>query len=127
MTPATSARPVQLKIAVDDLDEAIAFYQHAFRFHYDISRRTDEEDYSSFLFGKYGQSDFFLIHLLDASAVDRPGPSTFGLLVEDLDATHRQALAAGAKAVIEPHGAQGMPSNSAVKDPSGNWIWLYQG
>ena len=127
MTPATGTRPVQLKIGVDDVDEAIAFYQQAFGFHYDVTRRTDDGDYSSFMFSKYGEGDFFLIHLLDETAVDRPGPTTFGLLVDDLDATHEKALSAGATEVIEPHDAQGMPRNSAVKDSSGNWIWIYQG
>ena len=115
MTPATRARPVQLKIAVADVDEAITFYQQAFGFHYDITRSTDEGDYSSFMFSKYGERDFFLIHLLDETAVDRPGPTTFGFLVDDLDATHARALTAGATEVINPHEAQGMPRNSAVK------------
>ena len=127
MTPATGTRPVQLKIAVDDIDEAITFYQKAFGFHYDITRRTDDGDYSSFVFGKYGEEGFFLLHLHDELAVDRPGPSSFGLLVDDLDATHRSALAWGATEVVAPHDSQGMPRNAAVKDPSGNWIWLYQG
>ena len=118
---------MQLKIAVDDVDEAVAFYQQAFGFHYDITRRTDEGDYSSFMFGKYGEREFFLIHLLDDSAVDRPGPTTFGLVVDDLDTTHQHALAAGAVEIIKPQEAQGMPRNSAVKDRSGNWIWIYQG
>lgn len=127
VTPATNRRPVQLKIAVDDIDEAIAFYQKAFGFHYDITRRTDEGDYSSFMFSKYGEPDFFLVHLLDESALDRPGPTTFGILVEDLDAAHEGALAAGATEVIKPQDAQGMPRTSAIKDPSGNWVWIYQG
>lgn len=127
MTPATGTRPMQLKIAVDDIDEAIAFYQQAFGFHYDVTRRTDEGDYSSFMFSKYGEGDFFLMHLLDERAFDRPGPTTFGLLVEDLDSTHQKALAAGGTEVVEPQDAQGMPRNSAVKDPSGNWVWIYQG
>jgi predicted enzyme related to lactoylglutathione lyase len=127
MTPTTSARPVQLKIGVDDVDEAIAFYQRAFGFHYDVTRRTDDGDYSSFMFSKYGEGDFFLIHLIDESAVDQPGTTTFGVLVDDLDVAHDRALAAGAIEVTKPRDAQGMPRNSAVKDPSGNWIWLYQG
>ncbi|CAN5824287.1 hypothetical protein BH24ACT5_BH24ACT5_12530 [soil metagenome] len=56
---------MQLKIAIDDVDEAIAFYQQAFGFHSDIKRRTEDGDYSSFMFSKYGNRDFFLIHLLD--------------------------------------------------------------
>src|SRR6266540_1848969 len=51
----------------------------------------------------------------------------FGLLVDDLDEIHTKALAAGATKIIKPQDAQGMPRNSAVKDPSGNWIWIYQG
>lgn len=127
MTPTTGSRPVQLKIAVHDLDEAIVFYQKAFGFHYDVTRRTDEGDYSSFMFSKYGERDFFLIHLLDDSAVDRPGPTTFGILVEDLDTAHQLALSAGATEVMKPQGSQGMPRSSAIKDPSGNWVWIYQG
>ena len=49
------------------------------------------------------------------------------MLVDDLDASHATALAAGAIEVIKPQDSQGMPRNSAVKDPSGNWIWIYQG
>ena len=54
---------------------------------------------------------------------DRPGPSTFGLPVQDLEA----ALNAGGTEITQPRDAEGMPRTSAVKDPSGNWIWLYQG
>lgn len=65
------------------------------------------------------------MYLLDETAVDRPGPATFGLLVDDLDTTHDNALAACVTEVIGPHGAQPTSRNSAVKDPSRNWIWLY--
>jgi len=80
------------------------------------------------VFGKYGDNDFFLLHLIDdRSDADRPGTTTFGLLVEDLDASHARAIAAGATEMTAPHDAQGMPRCSAVTDPSKNWIWLYQG
>ena len=102
--------------------------QQAFGFHYDVTRRTETEEYSSFLFGKYGESDFFLLHLLaDPAQADRLGPTTFGLLVEDLTDAHARALTAGATELAPPHDTEGMPRCSAVKDPSGNWIWLYQG
>ena len=128
MSPVTGSRPVQLKITVDDTDAAIAFYQKAFGFHYDVTRRTEDAEYSSFVFSKYGEADFFLLHLLaDPNQADRLGPTTFGLLVEDLDEAHSRALVAGATEIAKPHDAEGMPRCSAVKDPSGNWIWLYQG
>lgn len=128
MSPVTDARPIQLKITVDDVDEAIAFYEKAFGFAYDVTRRTDDSEFSSFIFGRYGADDFFLLHLLaDPEQVDRLGPTTFGLLVDDLDECHARALKAGATEVGVPHDVEGMPRCSAVKDPSGNWIWLYQG
>jgi predicted enzyme related to lactoylglutathione lyase len=60
MAPALGCRPVQIKTAVDDVDAAVTFYQQAFGFHYDVTRRTDEADYSGFAFGTYGGTDFWL-------------------------------------------------------------------
>ncbi|MBB5081801.1 VOC family protein [Nonomuraea endophytica] len=123
----TGCRPVQLKMAVDDLDAAVAFYVEAFAFRYDVARRTKEADYSAFLFGAYGQDDFFLIHLIAApDHMDRPGASTFGLPTDDIDTRHARAITAGATEAVAPHDPDGMPRCSAVRDPSGNWIWLYQ-
>jgi DNA-binding transcriptional MerR regulator len=123
----TGCRPSQIKIAVDDIDAAVAFYAEAFGFRNEVVRRTEEADYSAFLFGTYGQDDFFLMHVMAGpDRMDLPGPSTFGLLVDDLDACHARALTAGAAETVAPHDAEGMPRCSAVRDPSGNWIWLYQ-
>jgi predicted enzyme related to lactoylglutathione lyase len=123
----TGCRPPQLKIAVDDIDAAVAFYVTAFDFRSDVVRRTEQADYSAFMFGRYGQDDFFLMHLIAGQdRMDLPRPSTFGLLVEDLDARHAAAIEAGAAETVAPHDAEGMPRCSAARDPSGNWIWLYQ-
>jgi predicted enzyme related to lactoylglutathione lyase len=128
MPRVSDCRPAQLKIAVDDVDAAIAFYQRAFGFHYDVTRRTGGAEYSSFVFNKYGEDGFFMLHVRgDPRDPDHPGPATFGLLVDDLSERHARGLAAGAAEIMAPHDAEGMPRCSAVKDPSGNWIWLYQG
>jgi DNA-binding transcriptional MerR regulator len=125
--PQAGCRPVQIKIAVDDIDAAVAFYVEAFGFRYDVARRTGPADYSAFIFGSYGQDGFFLLHLIAGQdRMDLPGRSTFGLLADDLDACHARATAAGATEVVAPHDPEGMPRCSAVRDPSGNWIWLYQ-
>lgn len=78
-------------------------------------------------FGQYGQPGFFLIHLVGPDSFDQPGRSTLGFTVPDLDAAHRDALAAGGSEAVAPNSPEGMPRNSAVTDPDGNWIWLYQG
>lgn len=123
----TGCRPAQVKIAVDDVDSSVEFYVKAFGFRYDVVQRTEMADYSAFIFGTYGQDDFFLLHLIAGQErMDLPGRSTFGLLVEDLDTYHARALGAGATEVVAPHDTEGMPRCSAIRDPSGNWIWLYQ-
>ena len=120
-------RPAQIKLAVDDVDASVAFYVNAFGFRYDVARRTEQADYSAFVFGSYGQQDFSLLHLITGQdRMDLPGQSTFGLLVDDLDACHARALDAGGREAVAPRAAEGMPRSSAVRDLSGNWIWLYQ-
>lgn len=124
----SGCRPVQIKIAVDDRESSVAFYEKAFGLDFKVARRTEHYDASAFVFGDYGADSFFLLWLLDDPArSDRPGTSNFSLLVEDVDRMHASALAAGATEVVEPHDAQGMPRSSGVKDPSGNWIGLAQG
>jgi DNA-binding transcriptional MerR regulator len=125
--PPAGCRPVQIKIAVADVDVAVDFYVRAFGFRYDIVQRAEDADYSAFVFGTYGEEDFFLLHLVTGQdRMDLPGQSTFGLLADDLDACHARAIGAGATEVAAPHDGDGMPRCSAVRDPSGNWIWLYQ-
>ncbi len=124
----SGCRPVQIKIAVEDRESPVAFYQEAFGLNYEVARRTQHYDTNAFVFGEYGRDTFFLLWLVDdPDRVDRPGTSNFSLLVDDLDKVHASALAAGATEVAAPHDAQGMPRSLGVKDPSGNWIGLAQG
>lgn len=127
-TMITTPTPVLLKVAVDDIEAAREFYRAAFGLQEQVARHTDDEDFSGYIFGEYGQPGFFLIFLTqsDWNELDRPGPSTFGLLVPDLDAAHARAVEAGAVEAFPPRAAQGMPRHSAIKDPSGNWIGLTQ-
>jgi DNA-binding transcriptional MerR regulator/uncharacterized glyoxalase superfamily protein PhnB len=121
-------RPVQLMIGVDDAERAAEFYSQALGLSYQVARRTPEQDLQAFQFGVYGQDDFFLVWLLDDHGrMDWPGRANFSFLVDDLDAVHHSALAAGATEIAAPHDAEGMPRNSAIADPSGNWIGLAQG
>lgn len=129
-TPTARIRPVQIKLAVDDVDQAAAFYSVAFDMRYEVIRRTGEQEYSSLVLGDYNSSEFFLIVLMGPGrdVTDRPAAAgTIGLLVDDLDSAHSGALSAGGAELVVPHQPEGMPRCSAVGDPSGNWIWLYQG
>ena len=124
----SGCRPVQIKIPVDDLASSVAFYKQAFGLDYQVARRTSHHDSSAFVFGEYGHDSFFLLWLLDdPDRRDRPGTSNFSFLVEDIDQSHANALAAGATEEVPPHDAEGMPRSSGVRDPSGNWIDLAEG
>ena len=123
----TTVTPVQIKLGVTDKARAQRFYEDAFGLIQQVVRHTEDEDMPGYQFGDYGQPGFFLLFLLDESDFDRPPGSTIGFLVPDLDMTHQSALAAGAAEAVAPADQEGMPRTSAVTDPDGNWIWLYQG
>jgi DNA-binding transcriptional MerR regulator len=119
--------PVQIKIAVSDFKKAKEFYETAFGLTSQVTRRTKDEDIYGFMFGRYEEPGFFLLHMLGEDAdVDTPGRSTFGLSVDDLDTVHKRAVDAGATEMIAPRTPEGMPRCSAVRDLDENWIWLYQ-
>jgi len=126
-TITSATTPVQMKIGVTDVGRAREFYASAFGLAESVIRHTDEFDVTGFQFGTYGQPGFFLMLLVDSEAFDQPGRSTFGFSVADLGETHQRALDAGAVEAVAINDPQGMPRNSAVTDPDGNWIWLYQG
>ena len=126
-TTSTTVAPVQLKIGVRDLAQARTFYQRAFGLVETVIRHTDDADHVGYQFGTYGRPGFFLVVLHGPEAFDHPARSTFGLTVPDLDQAHQQALDAGATEAVAPDTPHGMPRTSAVTDPDGNWIWLYQG
>lgn len=126
-TIVTGTAPAQIKLGVADKDQARAFYAAAFGLAESVIRRTDDTDFTGYQFGTYGQPDFFLLVLSGPEAFDHPGRSTIGFTVEDLDEAHQRALGAGATEAVPISSPQGMPRSSAVTDPDGNWLWLYQG
>jgi predicted enzyme related to lactoylglutathione lyase len=113
-----SARPVQLRIRVGDVDKSAAFYTAAF----DV---VFNEAISSLQFGVYRSDRFFLL-TLEEKANGAAGAIRFGLLVDDLDAAHARALDAGAAQSHPPVDFPWKPPSSCVCDPDGNLIDLTQ-
>lgn len=119
--PVKTRRISQVTIAADDLPASVAFYRDAFDAAYD-------EEISSFQFGTYPDDDFFLLTVASPESHPWPGgPAKFGLGVEDVDAAHARALAAGAVGIEAPVDRPWKPRSSTVRDPGGNHIDLYQG
>jgi DNA-binding transcriptional MerR regulator/catechol 2,3-dioxygenase-like lactoylglutathione lyase family enzyme len=113
-------RVVQVTVPARELDATIRFYTEAFGLEYDQS-------IASFQFGAWETDSFFLLTLDEsAGAGGQFGPAMFGLYVDDLDAAHAAALAAGAAIIQPPFETDYAPRRSVVADPSGNRISLTQ-
>jgi DNA-binding transcriptional MerR regulator len=119
--PVKTRRISQVTIVAEDLPASIAFYRDAFDAAY-------HQEVGSFQFGTYPDDDFFLLTVANSESHPWPGgPAKFALLVEDIDAAHARALAAGGLEIESPVDRSWKPRSSTVRDPGGNHIDLYQG
>jgi uncharacterized glyoxalase superfamily protein PhnB len=65
-----------------------------------------------------------VVMLGDVAEGEAPMPTTLNLYVEDVDATYRRALAAGATSVREPADQFYGDRSGGVQDPFGNQWWI---
>jgi DNA-binding transcriptional MerR regulator len=115
-----TGRVVQVRIRAESVAELASFYSTVFGAAFD-------ERISSLQFGTYPSDEFFLLTLVGPGEEGGPAaPARFGLLVDDLDARHAAALAAGATEEYGPVELPWKPRCSAVVDASGNHVDLYQ-
>ena len=110
-------RVVQVMVSTRDLDQSVAFYTEVF----DV---TFTADVSSFVLGAWDTDSFFLLTV--ENWLDDATPSSFGMLVDDVDARHRRALEHGATEISPPADYEWKPRCSVIDDPSGNRIQLSQ-
>ena len=123
--PISACRPLQVRIAVDDLDATVAFYEQTLA----VASRAQPGDHSTtrmLAFGDWADHNVMAVVFVDdADDVDRPSASsTIGFVVDDVDRAHQRALDAGGRQLVAPHDPDDHVRCSAVADPSGNWVWL---
>ena len=111
------ARVVQVAVCTHDHDESVRFYAETFG-------QSFLAEITSFQFGEYGTDSFFLLTI--ENWLEGATPSSFGMLVDDVDAVHERALTAGAREVQPPADFAWKPRSSIIDDPSGNRIQLSQ-
>jgi predicted enzyme related to lactoylglutathione lyase len=120
-------RVAEINLGVNDIEPARRFYEAAFRVEFTEDHHDDGFWHLIAAFGSWPSDEFFLLNIHEARFDEyRAGRADFGLLVDDLDAVHTRALAAGGVELAAPHDASGMPRCSTICDPSGNSITLYQ-
>jgi len=105
-------------VSTRELDASVRFYTEAFGLEFNA-------DFSSFVLGAYNTDSFFLLTV--ENWLDEGTPSSFGLLVDDVDARHARALELGATEISPPTDYGWKPRCSVVDDPSGNRIQVSQG
>jgi DNA-binding transcriptional MerR regulator len=110
-------RVVQIMVSTQDHAASVRFYREVFDLAF-------QADFSSFVLGAWHTDSFFLLTI--ENWLDAATPSSFGLLVDDVDARHRRALEHGATEVSPPADYAWKPRCSVIDDPSGNRIQLSQ-
>jgi DNA-binding transcriptional MerR regulator len=126
-TTTPPCRVVEVNLGVDDVDAARRFYETTFGLEFTEDRHDDGFVHLLAAFGCWPSDEFFLLNICEgADDPFRAGRANFGFLVDDLDAVHKRAIAAGGTEIAAPHDASGMPRCSAVVDPGNNLLNLYQ-
>ena len=110
-------RVVQVAVSTRDHEQSVRFYSEVFDLAF-------QADFSSFVLGAYDTDSFFLLTI--ENWLDDETPSSFGMLVDDVDARHRRALDHGAVEISPPADYEWKPRSSTIDDPSGNRIQLSQ-
>ena len=123
----TSCRVAEINLGVDDVEAARRFYEAAFELEFVEDRHENGFVHLMATFGSWPGDSFFLLNLYDGAGDPyRSGRASFGLVVDDLEAAHRRAVAAGGTEMDPPQDASGMPRFSTIIDPGNNLIALYQ-
>ena len=120
MTQTTTYRTVTPYLLVAGADAELAFLKAAFGAQErDVSRNTD----GSIMHAEITIGDS-LVMIGQAGGQWQPRDGAFYLWVDDVDATYRRALAAGATSESEPEDKPYGHRNAGVIDPSGLTWWI---
>ena len=126
MDSVTGFRPVAINVGVRSIEEAIEFYEAVFGAKFEVGQSDGRPVHARW---QFGEGDSFFLFNIRERGTDEPHRehiSAFGFVVEDLGATHRRAVAAGARQHFPPMAQEGLPRHSRFEDPSGNRIILWQ-
>jgi predicted enzyme related to lactoylglutathione lyase len=119
-------RPVAINVGVRSIDEAIEFYEAVFGAKLEVGKSDGRPAHARWQFGEGDSLFLFNIRERESDEPHLDHISAFGFVVEDLEATHRRAVAAGAHQHFPPMDHATLPRHSRFEDPSGNRIVLWQ-
>ena len=122
----------------DDFESSVAFYRNALGF--DVAAWYPDETTATWCRLRRGDAELMVAVTPDpdglapnqgylaavAERVGRPGPLSLYLHVDDADAVHAAATAAGARIVEEIWDAWWGGRQFTVADPDGNWWTVFR-
>lgn len=125
MNPTVKAIPdgfhtANVYLQVADAAKQIAFLQQAFGAE-ELHRSMGPDGNVIHAEVRMGDS---VVMLGQASGQWQPRPCTVYLYVENVDATHRNAVEAGAKSLSEPKDQFYGDRSGGIEDVNGNWWWI---
>jgi predicted enzyme related to lactoylglutathione lyase len=125
--PSPSLRLAFFKLNVPEMDKALAFYRDAFGFAVTLS--FDEPGFLEHVMalpGKEAGPNLLLVEYKDGRDVSvGPGHGPVGFMVEDIEATFKQLVAAGANVLAPIFETDGVRI-AMLNDPWGHEIELVQ-
>ena len=125
--PPLTVRLSFFKLNVPDMEAALGFWQHAFGFQ--VVQTFDEPEFLEHIMALPGQEagpNLLLVSYKDGRGVTpSPGHGPVGFQVDDIEAAHRGAVAAGAEQVTGVFAVDGI-SIALLRSPQGHEIELVQ-
>ena len=120
-------RPVLVVFEVADLGRSVALYRDGFGIDLHVGDHGGDDRWTSGRHGSYSWRDgaYFHFALYEAKTDERSTGAQLGLSVDDIEAGHAQAVAAGAE-VIHPPRPEPWGATARYRDPDGNIVSLTQ-
>jgi DNA-binding transcriptional MerR regulator len=123
MVETVSCRLMGVMLCVPDVDAASQFYGRVFGIQFESEVHPGGPRHLNACGGTWKPQEFFLFTLWPGDDPTRRASIDF--TVDDVDATYRRALDAGAAADTEPYDSGEYPRHASFADPFGNHVNIY--
>jgi DNA-binding transcriptional MerR regulator/predicted enzyme related to lactoylglutathione lyase len=123
MIETTTCRLMGVTLNVPDVDAAARFYRQVLGIEFEPEEHPGGPRHLHACGGTWRPQEFFLLTLWPCDDSTRRANIDFA--VNDVDATWRRALEAGARSTAEPYDSGEYPRHAAFTDPFGNHVNVY--
>lgn len=121
----TTCRLMGVTLRVPDVEAAARFYQQVFGIGFEPEAHPGGPRHFHACGGTWKPQEFFLFTLWPGDEAERRASVDF--TVDDVDATWRRALEAGATALMAPYDSGEYPRHACFADPFGHQVGVYAG